>query len=308
MLNESIVRRLVYVKLLYSISKERFENSTEIDIMQSILTLDNCFENLFWVILDLKDPITADSFRRKNRPTFQNLFNEVQKYTGKLDLSFVKEMHEARNLIQHSGIMISQTHATRYLTQAEEILPKISRETLGIDWEDISLAMLIEDEQVAEYYREGERLYKQRDFKNAALKIIEAFETAKVKRQAGQSGSLVFFDAMLARNAANRSKSPTASSIINYIDKVYSEVEVLKMGLDYKEWREYRLPLGSLNPYEDILKKLRNATPKDKPSLLTMTNDEIRTWLTRVTPFIIRSILYWQQGRGLWEWKGTLFG
>lgn len=106
---EELVRRLVYVKLLHTFSKERFQKGSEIDKMQSLLTLDNSFENLFWIILDAKDQPKADELRRKNYPTFQNLLNEMKRFV-KDDLSVIREIHQARNLIQHSGIMVSDSH------------------------------------------------------------------------------------------------------------------------------------------------------------------------------------------------------
>ena len=342
MISETILRRLVYVKLLHTTSKDRSENGSEIDTMQSILTLDNSFENLFWVILDLKEQTKAEELRRKNYPTFQNLFNEIKQFVN-YDLSIAKEMHEARNLIQHSGIMVAKSLVRKFLLFSDEILPKICANVLNVKWEDISLSMLIENKEIAGYYKQGEEHFVKKDYRNAALNFIRAFETAKSQRQLRQFGSLILPDRIESQVAVNKSKSEILEKVQTYVDKIYTDLEVLKLGLDYKQWREYRLPLGSLDPDDDLEAIFPQAPPStiksDKPIISDkpldsdewddlvkdakpieqqsyqpvkkrgddsifsgMSDDDTKIWLSTITPFIIRSILYWQESKGIWDW------
>lgn len=166
--------------------------------------------------------------------------------------------------------------------------------------------MLIEDAEVAEYYKEGDLLFQKKDFRNGALRKIEAFETAKARRQFNQSGSMILVDYINASNAVKKLNNEAVTAVLNYANKIFNEIEVLKLGLDYKEWREYRLPLGSLNPYDEVLEKIKNAQNDDnKPVFLTMTDEEISVWFVKIDSFIIRSILLWQERKSLWEFQPT---
>lgn len=41
--------------------------------------------------------------------------------------------------------------------------------------------------------------------------------------------------------------------LFKYIDKIEQEIEVLKLGLEYTQWKGYRFALGNMNPKDFAL-------------------------------------------------------
>lgn len=295
--SDLIVKRLVYVKLLYSIAKERFGKGLEIDTAQAILSLDNCFENIIWIVLSEKDPTKYDELKRKEYPPFQVLLNYIKTLKKDFDTATVKELHEARNLVQHSGIMVSRSHAEGYFVKAE----------IGLKWQDISLAMLIRDDEVASFYKKAEEYFASKQYLQSAKMMIRAFEKAKENRQFNQFGSYILVQRLAAEDGISKNENDPKRRLLNYMNKLYAELEVLKLGLDYKGWREYRLMLGTLDPDDDLSEltvPVPTVTRKEYDIMLfTSKENEIEQWLVKTMPFVLQSILQWQEKSGIFDFE-----
>lgn len=289
MIDETIARRLAYVKSLYINSKNQFQKNSDIEISRSLVSLDASVEAFFWLILNTKKP---DMDTRKIRQ-FYDIVNEVKKFAGDFDINSIKELHKVRNRVQHDGILIAKSQADRYYLVTNKLFHEFSENIFGIPWNTISLSLLIQEPNIARLCQNGENFLQKEDFANAAKSFIMAFELAKINRQSNQFGSGILFSKLSAIMSGNES----IQNLYNYVDSVQDELEVLKLGLDYMKWREYRFPLGSLKPSETLYSDETVSAPFqtiDNMTLFSFGDGEIKSWLINVLPFIYESILYWQ--------------
>ena len=101
--------------------------------------------------------------------------------------------------------------------------------------------------------------------------------------------------------------------LLEYINKIYHDLEIIKMGIDYKKWRDYRLVLGTIDPNHTFdypilksnissLETIKTETTqnelsnvqKEKMPIEDLLDEEIKVWLDKVMPFALECILQWE--------------
>lgn len=238
-IEEHILRRLVYVKRLYLHGVEHAGNATQTDLALSILNFDNAIEMLFHIIIEFLGFTTKEK-------RFHNLFNDVKSYLKKkrprvefsklLHEKELKDLHSARNNVQHHGLIPGPDDVQRFQALTETVITSLVREIFGIDLKDISLGWLIRDELVRQLYMEADEAYLSRDYTKALTLCIAAFETAKNEEQNRIYGSGLTF----ARPSINEQEKQTVKDLLRYIDLLRDEIEIVKLRLDYKKYQKYR--------------------------------------------------------------------
>jgi hypothetical protein len=251
MAQRTIVERLVYVKSLYNISQRVYAQNSSVSSSMAVVVLDNSIENLFWLIIDEEKPLVPGKLDND----FTKLVNEVENICKMkqltLDTSSIIQMHKARNNVQHHGILLDKKQSMNFFSVSDKILIEICENIFDISWDSVTLSLLIEDQEIADLYKNAEISFAKCDFRNAANNMIMAFERAKNSRQINQFGSGIAFK-QFASGWNEKNMNDDLKQLLDYVDTIYSEVEVIKLGLDYKKWRDYRLALGNLNPDEDF--------------------------------------------------------
>lgn len=290
--DDSITRRLAYTKSLYLISKDQYHKNSEIEISRSILSLDNSIESFFWIILEIKKPILD----MKNTQ-FLPLLNEIKIISSELDVNTLKQMHIVRNKIQHNGILSSKSMADRFFKSAENMFENLSKEHLDINWNDISLANLIQNKKMSKMCRTAEQLFNQSDNLNAVKYLIMTFEVCKSKRQLSQFGSNMMTKQVSAKVFSD--ELPKIKPLFEYIDKINEETEIFKLGIDYMRWREYRLLLGIFSPFEMLYDDhdFKKEFKINKKMILfdqKTPSDQIVNWFQQNFSFVVESIIKWE--------------
>lgn len=226
-LSERILRRLVYAKRLYMHGIGHMDRETQIDMAMAVLNFDNSVEMLL---------STSLTYNGKEVPFhFDNLLEKFygileEKETG-ISTGEIKSLHSARNKVQHEGIVPSMGNVKEYRNITEKVLEKGFSKIFGIDFFDVSLGLLIENEMVKELYRRGEQKYYEGNFRESIVYLVSAFEKAKTKEQAKLHGSGL--DLALMGKLGDK----TLEKVIRTIAE---ELEVLKLRLDYKKFQKYR--------------------------------------------------------------------
>ncbi len=290
MIDESILRRLAYVKSLYYVAKNQFKQSSDLEISRSIVTLDNSVEAYLWTVLEITIPEKVNSLHGKN---FRDITNEISNHLPKFEKSSINELHGIRNNIQHSGLMIAESQASRYFDTVQNMFNSSSKIIFDIDWNFVSLSILIEDKDIAKFVQQSETSFAENDFTTSAKYLIMAFESAKFVRQISQFGSGIF---MADSNAhSSLTKHPVLKPLYEYIEKIDEELEILKMGLEYNHWKGYRHELDDLNPKNSLYDyKSDNELDITKIPLFKEESNIIENWVRRNVSFVVETILMWQ--------------
>lgn len=251
MIEEFILRRLVYVKFLYINGIEHLRRSTYVDLGLSLLIFDNLIEILFHIILDKleKSP--------KHKESFYGLFIEVQQTIKKYNIDVnmheleIKNMHKARNGVQHHGIIPNLEDLKRYESLVQEVLANCTSKIFDLNFDDISLSLLISDKLNRELYRKSEDVFYRKDFKNCIIYCVAAFERAKHNEQLRIFGShSLFYRHSLG---IEYDTDPKIRLLANAIENLNEEIEIFKLRLDYKKYQKYREYFQNINPFTEVV-------------------------------------------------------
>jgi hypothetical protein len=185
----------------------------------------------------------------------------------------------------------------------------------------VSLSRLIKNEVVGEMFRRAEEYFASKEFLKSATMLIKAFEEAKTDRQLNQYGSFILVSRASSDEAVTKNDEDPLRKVVDYANKIYDDLEVLKLGMDYKGWREYRFLLGTLDPddsLEDIIVELSNRSGLEVEvktlarhkgveertfdiEIFEASEIEIEAWLVRTMPFVLKTILHWEESTGLFD-------
>jgi hypothetical protein len=259
----------------------------------TILNLDNAIEMFLYALLDYigaKEP-------QENFSSLLIVFkNKVAEIHADFDLSLfheveIKNMHRARNNVQHHGIVPSIDDVERYRTVTYEVLSNLSRSILGIEFEEISLSGMIKDELVRTLYKKAEQAYFSANYEEALICIASAFEKAKSVEQSNIHGSGLMW-AVFGQQQVDAVTT-----------KLIEEVEILKLRLDYKKYQKYRdifnhtlEPFTSLSSYEidSLIIEIGKLTASSVPSWRRLPKEQLKKETIFCLAFVIDSILRWE--------------
>lgn len=285
-LDEHVLRRLSYAKRLYMHGVEHMENGTQVDLALAILNFDNAIEMLLSVALEF--------LRGSSENTFHGILNnfliEIQQKQLKVKISEtgIKNLHLARNKVQHDGIVPCPENLKTYQNLTEQVLAECMKAVFGVELRDVSLGMLIQNKDLGELYSIAEQNFLSKNFHNSLIYCVAAFETAKNLEQDKLYGS---------GSAIHLLGNPEFKII-------FDELEVLKLRLDYKKYQKYREIFPVLEPRSRIHVSLRAGKITDE--IVGEISKKIASYLKEVDPeklaeharfcleFTIENILKWE--------------
>jgi len=300
-INPHTLRHLIYCKSLYMHAQEHSNSDSVLDRAIATLNFDNAMEMFMYALLDglgVRAPRENFSdllkiFKSKVTETQTNfdrsLFHEVE----------IRNMHRARNNIQHHGIIPSIDDIERYKTLTQEVLSNLSMNILGMRFEEISLSDLIKDEIVRILYEEAEKAFASASYEDALVHVAAAFEQAKKKEQGRIYGSGLMW-------------TLSGKQVNEVTNKLIEELEILKLRLDYKKYQKYRdIFLRSLEPFtllssntpEGILNETRKLTVSAVSAWQGMDRRKLREETVFCLNFVIDCILRWE-AVPRWGWRG----
>jgi hypothetical protein len=303
---ERELRRLAYVKALFRIGIDHLERCTEPNAAQALLTFDNCIEMMLWLMVDFHGIRIKQT---KQLTTLPQLLSQVSAELSEQDTSRIllrhasdlQELHIARNNVQHHGILPSFSTVHRYRVITESVLVGLVEDVLKLSWSEISMALLVSDPAVRELYSRAENEYENQNYFEAALNLVAAFECMRGKetdRRAGSGISLSRFFADLAKEESKESGNPHINTLVQYAKAIEGEVEILKLGLDYKGFQRYR-DFAKIDPLDhfdvNISGNVSEALAVVREKIGPMKPDfKLQEWVVFAFGFVLDSILQWQ--------------
>jgi len=304
--NPHTIRHLSYCKSLYFHALEHSYSESVLDRAIATLNFDNAIEMFLYALIDY----LGAKVPKENFDSLLSVFKDkIADMKISFDLSFLHEveirnLHRARNDVQHHGIIPSIDDLERYKTVTYEVLSNLSKPILGLEFEEIWLGDLIKDNLVKGLYKKAEEAYLSANYEDALVYVAGAFERAKNLEQGRIYGSGIMLAFLLTKTD-------------NLTDKLVNEIEILKLRLDYKKYQKYRDIFDrSLEPFTTI----SSNTPKTLDGIFgemgKLIASSITKWSSTDTDkvelkkstvfclaFVLDSLLKWEAvpRKGLWE-------
>ena len=177
-----------------------------------------------------------------------------------MDWSPIERIHDLRNQVQHRYVLISQVQAHQVVDDAIICANLITSDILKLLWTEISISELFEDNLTRNLYQNAEKAYTCGNNDDAIIYLIAAFEYARNKEQIRSAGSMITLDKMIAEGFPRTADNDIQHlKILKYVKKIHDEVEILKLGLIYKEYRWY----SDIAPFLITPTFENNLRPKD---------------------------------------------
>ncbi|MDE1837644.1 MAG: hypothetical protein KGJ23_13660 [Euryarchaeota archaeon] len=224
----------------------------------------------------------------------------------------ILRIHEVRNTIQHQSIPPAKDEVRVQVDAAQRNIRSLVKALFGLDWEHISISNLFDDPIFRSLFTRSEKALREGRVEDAVYSIIACFEAARFLEQHRIWGSLISW----AKGSAHEEsvlKDPKHQAIVGYVSTLHDEVEVLKLRLDYKEYRAYaQIGFGVISPAWEVLaafgrtdeemcahwKKALSgnfAQFKEKGALTPEVATDLTNWVTFAQRFTSDAILRWQE-------------
>jgi hypothetical protein len=175
------LERLVFVKHLLA----QAEKSKDLDRPLSsttILTLHDaveCFLQLLFEQLTGKAKLNGNQIL----DNYADNINVILLNENKLPISkaFVKRINELRNQLKHATIFVDQKNIQNLYSESELFLRDFTRVIFNLDFNELSLVILVANVEIQKHLLEAEGEIKNSDYQKAMFAISKAFYEIEIK-------------------------------------------------------------------------------------------------------------------------------
>lgn len=210
-LPETTVRRLILVRQMYLHGAQHTTDPTEIGRVIAIQSIDYAIETFLKTIVSHFGPpgdyhppkrgyynkISALQNQRYNpKMDFYRLWDEAlaifrdsSKGIDASELPLRREidlLHSMRNDIQHNGIVPASGEVRKFSAYAESFLRDVSLDAFGCAIDEVTLASLIENDDIRAFIREAETALESDRYKDSIVAATKAFEVATLQERKGR--------------------------------------------------------------------------------------------------------------------------
>ena len=208
---------------------------TDLARAESIVVLDAACEALFKIILDASVPsATSRLSRSPGVPELTGKVAELQN-SPRETKDVIAHLHRVRNAVQHESVMVAVSEVDALHADVVSLIECLVRVHLHLNLKGISLSNLFLDPIVQNLYRRAEDAQSRGASEDAAIMLVAAFEKARFEEQQRLWGSMITWHRVLGSD----SEENNPGGLRDYVEKLHEEVEVLKLRIDYKQYRKY---------------------------------------------------------------------
>lgn len=315
-MDKVFLQRLLRAKIAFRYGVLQLESGLEIQNSLALVMFDNSIEIMAAAVLDFKSPDSKTS--KSKEPSMIKLVEDtvkvingategiVQNDKAAPNISAIVGLHNVRNQAQHHGLIPSKTETEYYREVTEEFLQLASKRVFNLDWNMISLGLLIKDDAVKKLYISAEDDYYGHNFLACIIKCGAAFQIARMNEELRSYGSMRALDEIGLKSVRDE-LDDSIGKLADVVEKLAWEIDVLKLGLDYKKFQIFRLmfsfQLDEWYPTPttaypgisyDMDKVFREAELKFSSLFKTMPEPQLVEDAKFCLLFIIEPILKWE--------------
>jgi len=247
MLDESVVRRLAFIKYLYKVAVEQSQRPEPL-YSASILTFHDAIELFLQLACEHLDVSTKE--QQSFLGYWDILAPKLPDRVPTLKES-MKRLNRARVELKHHGILPSKLDIEAFRASATNFFEENTSPIFGIKFSEVSLIDLVRCEETKNNLKEAALLLKQNKIEESLDKVALAFAhliddyESRKREQFGRSP--FFFGESLSSFHIGIDRSQVGE-LVEFIDKVKKSIEdlqnavkILSLGIDYRRYVKFRL-------------------------------------------------------------------
>lgn len=269
------LKLLINLKSLFHHASMHVRGKTVTDRMIAILNLDNCVE---WLLKILVNHFDIDGIGKEDSTLM--LMGKIDKYLsehkiGSLPFRLqIEDLHTMRNMIQH-GQVFPPEEVEKRNNLVYKFISKISDKFLLVKFEHVSLAELIENEEIKKIVADAEK-YKEKNRMMFVVKLRDAFDLACLFEEQKYYRSL---SSVIGMKIDNVDKDFTY-----LLDEYEKNFRILALGINFKEYTQY----------ENILSYVPHEYQIDWRGNSVLQGDFSDEQINFVYNFVVNSIIDFQ--------------
>jgi hypothetical protein len=236
-LSPDLLKRLTYSKYLLRRAKELRGHGDELSSAEAVLAAHDSAEMLMRVITDF--------LGTKSEQEFMKFWQSVQDKTGTVPphKGQMERFNKVRTEFKHRGILPNVGVVSDLLPIVESFCKEVAQLFLNLDYDEISLADLIRNNEVREKLKEAESAKARNDVQAALTSLGLAFDALIAGATAKHRPSLLEYHWSKPHVTNHEAQQILASlkldKISEGVDKVTDTVNMLLLGLDPLKFRQF---------------------------------------------------------------------
>lgn len=253
MLNESVVRRLAFIKYLYKVAVEQSQRSEPL-CSTSILTFHDAIE----LFLQLASEYLGVG---KGQPSFMEYWEILAPKLPEgvpTQKESMRRLNRARVALKHHGTLPSKLDVEAFRASATNFFEENAPPIFDIKFSEISLIELVQCEETKNNLKESAQLLEQNKIEESLDKVALAFYQLiddYESRKRGQFGrspfffgkSLTFLDSFFMHIDRREKFSEFIDKVKESIEALQNAVKILSFGIDYRRYVKFRLLTPSIS-------------------------------------------------------------
>lgn len=254
MLDESIVKRLAFIKYLYKVAVEQSQRPEPL-CSASILTFHDAIELFLQLASEYLDV-------GKGQPSFLEYWEILASKlpAGPTQKESIRRLNRARVALKHHGTLPSKLDIEAFRASATKFFEENTPLIFDIKFSEISLIELIQCEETKNNLKESAQLLEQNKIEESLDKVALAFAQLiddYESRKRGQLGRSPFFfgeSLTFLSSFFMGIDRRQVGKLADFIDKVKESVEalqnavkILSLGIDYRRYSKFRLLTPSIS-------------------------------------------------------------
>jgi len=281
----SEIRRLVLAKGVYLHGCTHARNKDDVSRLLAIHHFDFTVEMVLKCLATKYNVL--DSARQEFK--FKDLWNEIVNRGAELPLKKqIFDLHDVRNLAQHSGVVIPYEEVIKFKGYVEDFLKTVVESEFGIKFDELSLGELVENEQLKNKIREAEHALLRGNYEECISKCVDTlidatFDIGDIFEKAGiltgYFGASEELRNVISNNYAEKYKDKEFYEFAKELSKAIHQLGMASTGMQFLD--EYRV---------DFIKFMEILNQASKAS-----EEELKEWAYFSLNFVINLILKWQE-------------
>jgi len=242
MLDEAKMRRLAMIQYMYTMAVDQSHKPEPLN-MVSILHFHDAVE-LFLALAS--EHLNVG----KTGPGFMDYWNDINQKLPSKDFgqkASMERLNKARVSWKHYGIRLPTIEIEDFKANVADFFRENTPKVFGFAFEEISMAALVQTEEVRNRLLEAERLSSTDEIKAALKEISIAFLDLMMRFDSSLWEQNQFFSSGIAHLRSSRIEqtapkdfSQFAKEIEREMQKLHEQLRLLSLGIDYRRYMRFQ--------------------------------------------------------------------
>jgi len=259
MLDESVTKRLAFIKYMYKVAVELSERPEPL-CSASILTFHDAIELFLQLASERLDVSKKDiSFM-----AYWDLLSPKLPNSGLTQKESMRKLNDARKSLKHYGTSSSKLAIEAFRASATNFFEENTPLVFGVVFSDISLIELVQCIDAKNNLKEAEKHLKENKIEDALDKVARAFAQLIDDYESRKPGrffsgeSTTFLGTSLSSSLKGLYSSKSERELAKFIDNVKESIEslqeavkIISLGIDHRRYVKFRLLTPYIRKYSD---------------------------------------------------------